>query len=147
MSTNSIENEYVESRDLSMEKESSQRAIRAGAIAAFVSAGLTTLAIVIIPAISAPGESALSHTVSPWNLVDAGILAVLGILVLRRSRIAATLLMMYFVADTFMLWTAAGEPVGVFIRVIFFSLYFGALRGTYRWHRLQRQAPAAAAQC
>lgn len=146
MNTRLMSNEHVESKEKSVEKETHERAIRAGAIAAFVSASITALLIVLAPMMATSGETVLSRAISPWNFVDVGILAVLGILVLCRSRIAATFLMIYFVADTISLWSTAGEPVGLVMRVILFSLYFAAVRGTYRWHRLQRQAPDGATQ-
>jgi hypothetical protein len=60
--------------------------------------------------------------------------------VYRKSRVSATLLMAYFVVDTALLWIAAGEPIGLVMRSIFFVLYLNAMQATYRWHRLQRVA-------
>jgi hypothetical protein len=121
-------------RDLKIDSpESCAKAIRNGGIAAFVSAGVTAL-FGVASFFTGSSDQGISYLLDPLVLVDAGFLVVLGFFILRKSRVAATLLMVYFVASKLWMWYELGKPVGLFMSVIFFLFFLTALRGTYLWH-------------
>jgi hypothetical protein len=127
-------------RDLKIDSpESCAKAIRNGGIAAFVSAGVTAL-FGIASFFTSSSHEGMNYMLDPLVLVDAGFVVVLGFFILRKSRIAATLLMVYFVASKLLMWYELGKPVGLFMSVIFFFFLLTALRGTYLWHAKYRNA-------
>jgi hypothetical protein len=117
--------------------ESCAKAIRNGGIAAFVSAGVTAL-FGIASFFTDSTDQDIRYFLDPWILADAVFLVVLGFFILRKSRVAATLLMVYFVGSKLLMWYELGKPAGLFMSVIFFLFYLTALRGTYLWHSKYR---------
>ena len=65
------------------------------------------------------------------------MLFVLSIFIFNKSRIASTLMVIYFVASRVIIWTALGSPRGLPIALVFLAIYINAMRGTFRWHKKQ----------
>jgi hypothetical protein len=121
------------------DRDSCVKAIRNGGIVALVSGGLSAVLGIAGFLIEAP-HSALRPLLDPWNLVDAGIVLLLAALVLRKSRVAAALLVLHFVMAKVIMWRAAGRPTGFILTVLIFLFYVTALRGTLLWHTRYRHA-------
>jgi len=115
------------------DRASCDQVIRNGAIAAFVSAGIT--ALVGIAGIFLQGNTSLGPLFTPWVLVDAVFGAILALLILKlRSRIAAVALLGYYIYAKVVQVMDAGELQGAYLTVMFLFFYAMALRGTFLWH-------------
>lgn len=121
------------------DQDSCKKAIRNGGIAAMISAAITG-AISAASLFTTSEDRALSYLMNPLNFFDAALLVVLGIFVFRKSRVASTLLFIYFVAAKALMWSELGKPDGLVMSIIFFLLYFTAMRATYIWHSQYKQA-------
>ena len=119
------------------DRESCTQAIKNGGIAALVSAGLTGI-LAIGGLFVSPEDETLAYVMDPAALFDVGLLLLLAFFVFRRSRVAATLLLGYFVASKILIWTETGMMSGFIVTMIFFLLYANAARGTYLWHSRYR---------
>lgn len=119
--------------------ESCKSAIKNGGIAAMISAAITA-------AMSAAGlftsseNQDINYIMNPLNFLDAALIAVLGIFIFRKSRVASTILFLYFIAAKAIMWSELGKPSGIFMSLIFFLFYFNAMRGTYIWHSTYKGA-------
>ena len=80
------------------DRESCERAIRNGGIAALVSGGITAVFAAI--GLFYQPTDAVQATVlfDPWMFVDVGLILLLAFFIFRKSRVAATILVGYFVA-------------------------------------------------
>ncbi len=115
------------------DKPSCAKAIKNGGIAAMLSAAITGM-LGIAGLFTKSDDQRLSYLLDPWVLVDAGLIVVLGFFVFRKSRIASTLLFIYFIISKLLMWFELGKPSGLVVSIIFFLYYLTAMRGTYIWH-------------
>ena len=123
--------------------ESCAKAIKTGGIAAMISAALTGI-FGIIGLFTSSSNKNLNYLLDPWILVDVALIIVLGIFIFRKSRTAATLLILHFVSSKLIMWSDLGEPKGLFMSLIFLFFYGNAMRGTYLWHAKYLDMPAKA---
>jgi hypothetical protein len=126
------------------DKESCAKAIKNGGIAAMISAGISAL-FGIAGFFTSSDDQELKYVLDPWILVDVVLIVVLGIFVFRKSRVASTLLFIYYTAGKCFQWYELGKPSGLLMAMIFVLYYFTAMRGTYLWHSKYRLAEAAPA--
>ena len=78
----------------------------------------------------------------PWILADVVLMVILAFFIFRKSRVAATLLLIYFIASKVLMWVEMGSPKGILVSIIFFLYYLTAMRGTYLWHTKYVAEPA-----
>lgn len=123
-----------------------ERAIRNGGIAAMVLAGITALTylravldvdLVLIRPLT---DREAAYAIDPLRSVDVVLPLVLGLLVFRRSRVAATVLLAYLVASTVIMWMHFRFLRDALQALVFFLFFLTAMRGTYRWHGMSKQA-------
>ena len=119
-----------------------ERACKNGAVAAFISAGITG-AFALAGFYITPSDPDLASIVDPAVLFDAAFVFVLGLFVLRKSRVAAVLLLLYFAASKLTMWVESGKPSGLPLALLFFAYFFTAARATFVWRRL-KDGPGAA---
>ena len=79
-------------------KRKCERKIRNGGILALVAAALTAAASVAGIVVES-SDRATAQFLDPAGLIDALLLLILGVFVLRKSRIASTLLVVYFASN------------------------------------------------
>jgi len=91
------------------DQESCEKAIKNGGIAAMISAAITG-AISAASLFTSSDDKDLNYLMNPLNFFDAALLVVLGIFVFRKSRVASTLLFIYFVAAKALMWSEMGKP-------------------------------------
>ena len=115
------------------DKESCTKAIKNGGIAAMISATITALFGVAGLFTSSDNEE-IKYYLDPWILVDSFLIVVLGFFIFRKSRVAATLMVIYFAGGKLISWYDLGKATGLLMSLIFFAYYFNAMRGTYIWH-------------
>ena len=129
--------------DFRMEDRAScERAIRNGGIAGLISAGLTA-AFAIAGLFVQETGTAVDYILDPWMLIDVVLIVVLALFVFRKSRVAATSLLIYFGISKVIMWMEMGKAPGLFMTLIFFYFYANAMRGTYKWHASFKSQPAS----
>ena len=115
------------------DRASCLRAIRNGAVAAFVAAAFSGV-IALLGFVVPTDDPELSALFDPWMLVDVVCTIVLALFILKKSRIAATLMLIYFVAGKIALWIEIGKPQGLPLAVLFAAFLAAAARTTFLWH-------------
>ena len=126
------------------DRESCEKAIRNGGIAAMISACITAI-FAGAGFFTSSSNKDLAYFLDPWLSVDVVLIIVLGVFVFRKSRVASTLLVLYFAVSKAIMWYDMGKAQGIIVSVIFFLFYVTAMRGTYIWHKYYRDAPAKVA--
>jgi hypothetical protein len=123
------------------DRESCVKAIRYGGIAAMISAGITAI-FAGLGVFTSSSNKDLAYLLDPWMAIDVVLIVVMSIFVFRRSRVASTLLVVYFVASKAIMWADMGKVQGLIVSLIFLLFYVNAMRGTYLWHSSYKNAPA-----
>ena len=132
MNTNKEKKSFFDSFKIN-DSESCAKAIKNGGIAAMISAAITTV-LGIAGLFTSSDNAEMKYYLDPWILVDSFLIAVLGFFIFRKSRVAATLMVIYFAGGKIISWYDLGKPTGLLMSLIFFAYYFTAMRGTYIWH-------------
>jgi hypothetical protein len=114
-----------------------QKDVRLAAIAAFISAGFTSL--LIIAAMNGV-ETSLARFDDPAYFFDVLLIALCGIGMLRFSRIAAVFVFVYFLLSKIVISIEMGRPTGIGLGLVFLYFYWRGIRGSFAYHRLQREA-------
>lgn len=128
-----------------MTKEAALKHIKGAWVIGFLSAGVTLLVTVLaVSGVSILAEMGFDW----WALLDVAILVGLSIGVYRKSRIAAVLLLTYFVASKIYMWATLGSVRGVPLALAFGYFFVQGIRGTFAYHALPPEAepPAASAK-
>lgn len=116
------------------DRASCEKAIHNGGIAAMISAGITAV-FAGIGFFTTSSNKNLAYLLNPWLAVDVLLIVILGICIFRKSRFAATTMVLYFAVSKVIMWYDMGKVRGLFTSIIFFMFYFTAMRGTYIWHK------------
>lgn len=119
-----------------MDRETALKAIRQGAIAACVSAGLTIAFIGIAIVANADGELALWN--DPFNLVDVVLILVLAFGIYKKSRVAAVLMLLYFLVAKIVIAIETQSYSGIVLALVFLYFYGRAVLGTFAYHRIEK---------
>src|SRR5690554_3470633 len=105
--------------------------IRNGWIAAIIS-GAMTLGIVLL-VVATEEEVGL---VDVWTLIDVALIFLLAFGIYKKSRFAATAMLVYFVFSKISMMIETGKPGGLGIGIIFIYFYYQAMVATYQYHKL-----------
>ena len=125
------------------DRESCERAIHNGGIAALVCAGLTSIFAIAGFFVKPDEGDRLSSFLDPWLLVDVALIVVLAVFIFRKSRVASTLMFVYFVGSKILqIVDGSGASAGMIVAVFFALYFFTAMRGTYLWHSKYRHEAA-----
>jgi hypothetical protein len=120
------------------DRVSCERAIRNGGMAGLVSAAISGVFVVAGLVVRSP-DPALASAMNPWSLIDVALIVVLAWYVFRKSRVASTLLVVYYVLAKLSIWSEVGISVpGLILPIMFMLYYVTAMRGTYLWHSKYR---------
>lgn len=106
--------------------------IRNGWVAACVS-GVFTLIIVLV---AVSGTPILNF--DAWAFLDVALIFGLAFGVYRKSRVASTILLIYFVISKILLIVASGQASGIVMAIIFGLYYTKAMIATYKIQALQK---------
>jgi len=74
-----------------------------------------------------------------FNLADVALIAGLTVGIWRKSRICALIMLVYFIASKVMLISKTGNSAGLIMGAVFAYFYFQGVRGTFAWHKLQKE--------
>ena len=118
-----------------------EKAIKGGWIAALISLGMTAL-IMLISLMSPNADLGAAFSGAGLELlIDLALIAVLAFFIWRKSRTAATLMFLYFLASK-IIQIAAGDYRGIFMGAVFLFFYGRAVWGTFTWHKLRGKQDA-----
>jgi hypothetical protein len=115
------------------DRESCEKAIRNGGVAALISACITAI-FGIVGFFTQSSNADMNYLLDPWILLDVILIMVLAIFIFRKSRVASTLLLIHFVVSKAIMWIDLEAPKGIILSIIFFLYYVKAMRGTYIWN-------------
>jgi hypothetical protein len=116
------------------DRMSCEKAIRNGGIAAMISAGITAI-FAGIGFVTSSSNKDMAYLLDPWMMVDVVLIVILGIFIFRKSRVASTVMVLYFVVSKAIMWYDMGKAQGLLMSLIFLLYYFTAMRGAYIWHK------------
>jgi hypothetical protein len=112
--------------------EGAEAAGKEGSAAAFIVAAITTIFAVL-------SYFDVLDVVSPWALIDAGAMAVLGFLIHRMSRTAAVIALVWFIVARIQGAVAHSFASNVLLGLILQPGFISGIRGTLAYHRLVRR--------
>jgi len=115
------------------DRKSCEKAIRIGGIVAMVSAALTGIFAAIGFFLNS-SDPELAYLFDPYMVVDFVIIFTLAVFILRKSRVASTTMMGYFIFNNLSFWQDTGNIPSLGITIILFVFYLTAMRATYIWH-------------
>ena len=119
-----------------MSTEEAIQACRNGAFAAFLSAAMT-IGIMLFAMNSAdPGE--LQYFNDPLIFIDALLIAGCAIGMLRKSRAAALIILVYFIFAKVSIALETGETTGLGVAFVFLYFYGKAVQGSFAYHKLKK---------
>ncbi len=119
-----------------MNKEQANKALKVGAYLAFFQTVVTI--VVITYAVRNNWRDEIGGLFNdPANFIDVGILLVLGIGMLRKSRIAAVCALLYMVFTLVVLFFEVGMISGLSFGFVFIYLYFRAAQGGFILRKLE----------
>lgn len=104
--------------------------IHEGWIAALVCAGFTLLAVIVASMV--PSMAAL---VDAWALLDVVFVFILAFGIRARSRTAATLMFLYYLASKIYQFKVTGKFSGLFVTAILTYYFFRAMVATFDYHK------------
>jgi uncharacterized membrane protein len=108
--------------------------IRNGWIAACISGTLT----LIVTVIAMSGTEIQSF--NAWSMLDVVFIFGLAFGIYKKSRAAATCMLIYFIVSKIILYIEAGKPTGIVLAIIFGYYYAKAMAATYKWHSIKKAA-------
>ena len=121
-----------------MDLDSARNASKQGAYAAFAYAILILVGIgarLWLGNGDATQNNFAAQVADPLVLLDVAIIVVLGLLILRYSRVAAILMLAYLVFDQVMLVLERGSAGSIVLALVFLYFFGNAIRGTFAYHR------------
>jgi ABC-type proline/glycine betaine transport system permease subunit len=113
-------------------------AIKNGWIATLISLSIT-LVFSVIGIFTHSENTSLNYFLDPSLLFDVVLMAVLAFFIYKKSRIAATMMFLYFVISKLIQWHDLGNVQGLPMALVFMFFYFNAMRGTFIWHAQFKQ--------
>lgn len=116
------------------DKELAINATQNGAIAAFISGGITLLIVLISILTDASGT--LGYWNNPLYLVDVVLIVLLGVGLLAKSRACAVAILIYFIVSKIIIFIEIGRPTGLLVGLVFLYYYISAVKGAFVYHKL-----------
>ncbi|MHC4132676.1 MAG: hypothetical protein ACYSSP_03340 [Planctomycetota bacterium] len=120
--------------------EKAIKAIKTAYIAAVISATLTLIASLV-----AFAGHTLGGLISPWMFLDAVLIYLLALGLYKKSRICATLILLYWVAVKILAFVVNGTVGSVPIALLFTYFFFMGVVGTFYYHKLAKPAQVSQA--
>lgn len=119
-----------------MNMEEAVQACKNGAFAAFISAAMTIGIMLFAMGSSAPGE--LQYFNDPLIIIDALLILGCAIGMLRKSRAAAVIVLVYFVFAKISIALETGQTTGLGVAFVFLYFYGKAVQGSFTFHKLMK---------
>jgi hypothetical protein len=114
-----------------------RRCIKAGWILGLISSFLT----LVFALAGHAGNQLPGYNFNLFNLIDAFLLLVMTFGIYQKSRIASTSMVVYFLLNKAWMWSNHfPDAYGLIVSVVFAYGYFGAMKGTFTYHRLLKDS-------
>lgn len=123
------------------ELQKAEKKIRNAWIAAFVSAGITLIIILL-----SLGGNELIKGINAWGIVDVIFASGLAFGIMKKSRACAVILFIYFIINKIYLWVLAGNVSGWWIALLFLFFFFEGIEGTFYYHKLSENKKSSVAE-
>lgn len=120
-----------------MDKEKATKATKNGAVAAFISAGVTF--VFILYAMFSNAEGYLGLWNDPSNFFDVILIVICGLGMLRHSRAAAIVIFIYFIFAKIYIGLETGKMSSSGIALVFLYFYGKAIQGAFAYHKIQKE--------
>lgn len=120
-----------------MDRERAIKATNQGAIAACISAALTIVFMAVAISTDAGGQLALWN--DPFVFLDVGLILVLAFGIYKRSRVAAVLMLVYFVVSKVIIAAETQSYSGIGLGLVFIFFYGRAVIGAFAYHRVEKK--------
>jgi len=114
-------------------KEECEKSISYGWICGLVSM-ISTLVVVLSGFVIESDDAAFRVIADPIFLIDVLLLGVLAYYIRQKSRVAATLMVMYFALIQWFVWSESGSTSSFGVAAIFLYFYLMAMNATFTWH-------------
>lgn len=122
---------------MTMNKDQAVKASKAGAVAAFISGGLTAAVVLFATLTNAQGA------IGYWNdaamFFDIFLIFGCGLGLLRNSRSAAIVITVYFLLSKTVIALETGKFTGMGMALIFLYFFARAIQGTFVYHKIRKQ--------
>ena len=133
----SISSEITKNSGVTMNKERAIKASKHGAVAAFISAGVT-FALASF-AILTNAEGQFSYWKDPLFYVNVILAVLLGFFMLRQSRAAAVSMFAYFLLSKISYTIETGTITGITTSLIFLYFFGKAIQGSFIYHKIRKE--------
>ncbi len=120
-----------------MDKEQAIKASKAGAIAAFISGGLTTAAVLFAMLTNAKGSLGLWN--DPAMFFDIVLMVGCAVGMLRYSRSAAIVICVYFILSKIVIGFETGKITGIGMGLVFVYYFGRAIQGTFVYQKINKE--------
>ena len=124
---------YIEESKGLESKAGCEKAIKNGFIAAIFATGMSFIAAIIGMYQSFESEY-LKYFNDPAVFIDITIMGLLAFYIYKKSRIASTLMFLYYLSAKISLWVVDLQPKGLIMGAIILYLLFNAMCATFKWH-------------
>jgi len=112
--------------------------IKGGWIAGIVSATITLIFILI-----AMNGTNMPLSLDAWSFIDVALIYILSFGIYKKSRTAAVLLFLLFLANKILMVIESGRFQGGLMALIFLYFYFMAIVGTFQYHHILNKKKAS----
>ncbi|MDH3439875.1 MAG: hypothetical protein OEM63_03920 [Gammaproteobacteria bacterium] len=119
-----------------MNTEEAIQACKNGAFAAFISAAMTIGVMLFAMNSADPGE--LQYFNDPLIFIDALLIIGCGIGMLRKSRAASIIILVYFIFAKISIALETGQTSGLGVAFVFLYFYGKAVQGSFNYHKLMK---------
>jgi len=116
--------------------EKALKAIKTAFIAALISATLTLIASLV-----AFAGHTFNGLISPWMFLDAVLIYVLALGLYKKSRICATLILLYWIAVKTLAFVENGTVGSIPVALLFTYFFLMGVVGTFYYHKLAKPGP------
>jgi serine/threonine-protein kinase len=119
-----------------MDKEKAASAIKAAFYCGIISTSLTLIATLIGMYRGSLRVGGIEFSV--FSLIDVVLMIALTVGLYFKSRVCATLMLVYFVYCKYVQWSAGVQMPGLFLALTFLYFYIQGVRGTLAFHKLKK---------
>lgn len=119
-----------------MDIKATVKASKNGAIAAFISGGLTTLIFLYATGANTQGIFELWN--DPTIIIDIILIFVCAFGMLRNSRAAAVTIFVYFLFSKIYIALESGQSAGLGTGLIFLYFFGKAIQGSFTYHKIKK---------
>jgi len=120
-----------------MNKNEAIKAAKAGAVCAWISAGITLVLVAIT--VYSDGATGFNNIVDVYSLIDVVLISALGFGIYRKSRFAAIAMFVYFLVSKIIITIETEQITGLGLGLVFLIFLGRAVVGCFVFHKRERE--------